>query len=474
MEDGPRRAGRGAAYPRARRRGGARARARARGTRARALPRPPRGPAARRPRSASRPTCSPFSPSAVPRRSAGGDDEGAGRLDAHAVDVLLQLVPARGAAAVGDGRPVCRPARALAAHARALGLTSTPEKPEPTRSDTHAWAAHPNYGLLATVLGVRPASRGFRTVVVAPALGPLRRAEGRVPHPRGDIDVALERVGAKGIRAKITPPRGSDRKRLRMERDARRHARASWPRAGASAMSISARSNSQVETQRLRKERLSAGVATRRGGSVEGRGRRDRGTASRRARAGLRASSANARPHTWWHWMNGNVLRPGDHPRPRSDGARPASAACRCSTSARASPRGPVATLSPEWVRLVEHAAAECNRLGLSFTMHNCPGWSSSGGPWVTPDRAMLSSSCGARRWSKAAGACKVALPKPFAKIGYYKDAVRPRLSVAAWRGPSVQGPDRARDGQLEARHWRAHHDQQRARLPPRAGPMPR
>ena len=42
----------------------------------------------------------------------------------------------------------------------ALGLTSAPEKPEPTRSDTHAWSAHPNYGLLATVLGVRPASPG--------------------------------------------------------------------------------------------------------------------------------------------------------------------------------------------------------------------------------------------------------------------------------------------------------------------------
>ena len=91
----------------------------------------------------------------------------------------------------------------------ALGLTSTPENPEPTRSDTHAWAAHPNYGLLATVLGVRPASRGFRTVVVAPALGPLRRAEGRVPHPRGDIDVALERVGAQGRAREDHAPRGS-------------------------------------------------------------------------------------------------------------------------------------------------------------------------------------------------------------------------------------------------------------------------
>ena len=89
-----------------------------------------------------------------------------------------------------------------------LGLTSAPENPEPTRSDTHAWSAHPNYGLLATVLGVRPSSPGFRTVRIAPALGPLRRAEGRVPHPFGDIDVRLVREGARGLRAEITLPRG--------------------------------------------------------------------------------------------------------------------------------------------------------------------------------------------------------------------------------------------------------------------------
>ncbi len=89
-----------------------------------------------------------------------------------------------------------------------LGLTSAPENPEPTRSDTHAWAAHPNYGLLATVLGVRPASPGFRTVIIAPALGPLRRAEGRVPHPLGDIDVSLVRDGERGLRAEISLPPG--------------------------------------------------------------------------------------------------------------------------------------------------------------------------------------------------------------------------------------------------------------------------
>ncbi len=89
-----------------------------------------------------------------------------------------------------------------------LGLTSTPENPEPTRSDSHAWAAHPNYGLLATVLGVRPASAGFRTVRIAPALGPLRWAEGRVPHPAGDIDVRFTRRGQRGLEAVITLPPG--------------------------------------------------------------------------------------------------------------------------------------------------------------------------------------------------------------------------------------------------------------------------
>jgi hypothetical protein len=90
----------------------------------------------------------------------------------------------------------------------ALGLTTTPENPEPTRSDSHAWSAHPDYGLLATVLGVRPASPGFRTVLVAPHLGPLMHAEGSIPHPRGDIVVRLTRAARDRLRAEVTlPPR---------------------------------------------------------------------------------------------------------------------------------------------------------------------------------------------------------------------------------------------------------------------------
>ena len=28
---------------------------------------------------------------------------------------------------------------------------------------------------------------------------------------------------------------------------------------------------------------------------------------------GFRDPPREARPHTWWHWMNGNITPPGDH-----------------------------------------------------------------------------------------------------------------------------------------------------------------
>ena len=45
--------------------------------------------------------------------------------------------------------------------------------------------------------------------------------------------------------------------------------------------------------------------------------------------------------------------------------------------------------LSESWDGLVRFVADECQRLGLSLSMHNCPGWAMSGGPWIKPDNAM-------------------------------------------------------------------------------------
>ena len=53
----------------------------------------------------------------------------------------------------------------------ALGLTTWAEQPEPTRSDSHAWSAHPNFDFLTIVAGIRPKSPGFSSVSIEPHLG---------------------------------------------------------------------------------------------------------------------------------------------------------------------------------------------------------------------------------------------------------------------------------------------------------------
>ena len=90
---------------------------------------------------------------------------------------------------------------------KARGLKTTVEMPEPTRSDCHAWGAHPLYHYFASILGIRPASFGFRTVRIAPDLGSLEWASGTLAHPLGDIEVDLHRE-ANGIRGFVSLPEG--------------------------------------------------------------------------------------------------------------------------------------------------------------------------------------------------------------------------------------------------------------------------
>ncbi|UYQ94197.1 family 78 glycoside hydrolase catalytic domain [Chitinophaga horti] len=89
-----------------------------------------------------------------------------------------------------------------------LGLTTFAERPEPTRSDCHAWSASPNYDLLATVCGITPASAGFKSVSVAPHLGSLEWVECTMPHWAGTIEVKLKRTAGKGVQGTVTLPAG--------------------------------------------------------------------------------------------------------------------------------------------------------------------------------------------------------------------------------------------------------------------------
>ena len=86
-----------------------------------------------------------------------------------------------------------------------LHFSTWPETPGETRSDSHAWSAHPIYDLLTLVAGIEPASPGFATVRIAPHLGDLPSLTAQFPHPQGLIVVDYHRNGA-ALDATITLP----------------------------------------------------------------------------------------------------------------------------------------------------------------------------------------------------------------------------------------------------------------------------
>ena len=86
-----------------------------------------------------------------------------------------------------------------------LGLTTWAEQPEPTRSDSHAWSAHPNFDLLTIVAGIRPKRPGFATVTIEPHLGSLRSVASAVPTPKGMVEVNYAARGSE-VSAEISLP----------------------------------------------------------------------------------------------------------------------------------------------------------------------------------------------------------------------------------------------------------------------------
>ena len=52
-------------------------------------------------------------------------------------------------------------------------------------------------------------------------------------------------------------------------------------------------------------------------------------------------------------------------------------------------PPGDNRVFSDKWWDRLAHTFKEGDRLGVEIGLFNCPGWSQSGGPWITPERSM-------------------------------------------------------------------------------------
>ncbi|MBO7683384.1 MAG: hypothetical protein J6T51_01505 [Kiritimatiellae bacterium] len=103
---------------------------------------------------------------------------------------------------------------------------------------------------------------------------------------------------------------------------------------------------------------------------------------------GFREPPQDAKPQTWYHMMNGNVTKEGVT-RDFEELAKAGFGGVQIFDVGCDIPPGDVAFGSDEWFGILRHAHNEAKRLGLKLGIHNCSGWSCSGGPWITPADAM-------------------------------------------------------------------------------------
>ncbi len=105
-----------------------------------------------------------------------------------------------------------------------------------------------------------------------------------------------------------------------------------------------------------------------------------------------------AKPGVLWMWMGSNITKEGitrDLEALKETGFNRTTmfhlSDLTMSLSVEIANRpGPeIISWTEPWWDMVRFAALESKRLGMEFGIHNCPGYETSGGPWITPELSM-------------------------------------------------------------------------------------
>jgi len=106
----------------------------------------------------------------------------------------------------------------------------------------------------------------------------------------------------------------------------------------------------------------------------------------------------SAKPGVLWMWMGSNISRGGirdDLEALKKEGFNSttmltlADITTPWSAVIGKSPTQQMVAWTEPWWQMVRYAAEESKRLGMDFGMFNCPGYETSGGPWITPELSM-------------------------------------------------------------------------------------
>jgi len=106
---------------------------------------------------------------------------------------------------------------------------------------------------------------------------------------------------------------------------------------------------------------------------------------------GFQNPPPGAKPRVWWHWMNGNITKEGI----RADLEwmhRVGIGGFQNFDAALMTPQiveKRLVYMTPEWKDAFRFTTELADSLDLEMAIAGSPGWSESGGPWVTPEQAM-------------------------------------------------------------------------------------
>lgn len=134
---------------------------------------------------------------------------------------------------------------------------------------------------------------------------------------------------------------------------------------------------------------------------------------------GFQNPPQESKPLTWMHVMGGNMSKVGMTKDIEAIASAGIGGIILFNVTHRI-PNGPVDFNSAEHIEITAHAAAECERLGLSFGIHNCDGWTSSGGPWVPVEHSMKQ--VVHRKIIVNGGEIEMYLPSPSKIGGFYNE----------------------------------------------------
>lgn len=150
-----------------------------------------------------------------------------------------------------------------------------------------------------------------------------------------------------------------------------------------------------------------------------------------------------AKPLTWFHVMSGNMSKVGLTKDLEALAAAGVGGTILFNVTL-GTHHGKVRFNSPSHIEHVGHMAKESQRLGLSFGIHNCDGWTASGGPWITPEHSMKKVT-----WSETivnGGKVNLKLPQPSTVLDYYKD-----IAVVAYPALPTEISDASNQPQISA-----------------------